>query len=414
MTNTRLTKAQLVTEAKALRQCVAELEAADAQRQQAQAALQVSETRYRRLFETAQDGILILDGNTGRITDVNPFLMKLLGYSHAELVGRQLWEIGAFKDITAAQTAFQELQTTGYIRYEDLPLEASDGRRLNVEFVSNGYWVDQQRVIQCNIRDITARKRAEAALSLTMADLRGRNEELDAFAHTVAHDLKNPVALIVGHAELLVHNDVTQSDDERQQSLQTIKKTGYRISTIINELLLLARLRQSEVETAPLDMVRIVADSLGRLADNIKAARAKIIWPDAPTWPAALGYSPWLEEVWANYLSNALKYGGTSLTTPCIELGATLQPAGMVRFWVRDHGPGLSREAQSRLFTPFTRLDQVHLKGHGLGLSIVRRIVEKLGGQVGLISQVGDGSTFYFDLPTTGRSIPCAVTGTPD
>jgi two-component system sensor histidine kinase/response regulator len=251
-------------------------------------------------------------------------------------------------------------------------------------------------------------------LSLTMADLRGRNEELDAFAHTVAHDLKNPVALIVGHAELLVHNDVTQSDDERQQSLQTIEKTGYRISTIINELLLLARLRQSEVETAPLDMVRIVADSLGRLADNIKAARAEIVWPDAPTWLAALGYSPWLEEVWANYLSNALKYGGTPLTTPCIELGATLQPAGMVRFWVRDHGPGLSREAQSRLFTPFTRLDQVHLKGHGLGLSIVRRIVEKLGGQVGLISQVGDGSTFYFDLPTTGRSIPCAVTGTPD
>jgi PAS domain S-box-containing protein len=173
------------------------------ERRQVQAALQVSETRYRRLFETAQDGILILDANTGRITDVNPFLMKMLGYSHAELLGKRLWEIGPFKDIAAAQAAFSELQSTGYIRYEDLPLEASDGRRLHVEFVSNVYWVDQQRVIQCNIRDITVRRLAEAALSQSMTELQVRNEELDAFAHTVAHDLRNPVHLTMGYADLL-------------------------------------------------------------------------------------------------------------------------------------------------------------------------------------------------------------------
>ena len=116
MVNRQPTKAQLQTQADVLRQRVAELEAADVKRQQAQAALQVSEMRYRRLFEAAQDGILILDGNTGRITDVNPFLMKLLGYSHAELVGQQLWEIGPFKDAAAARVAFEELQRTGYIR----------------------------------------------------------------------------------------------------------------------------------------------------------------------------------------------------------------------------------------------------------------------------------------------------------
>ena len=169
------TKEQLRAQAGILRERVAELEAADVKRQRVPLTLQESEVRYRRLFETAQDGILILDADTGQITDVNPFLLNLLGYSHAELLGQQLWEIGPFKDIAAAQASFSELQNTGYVRYEDLPLETSDGRRLNVEFVSNVYWVDQQRVIQCNIRDITDRKQQErelAALALTAAALR--------------------------------------------------------------------------------------------------------------------------------------------------------------------------------------------------------------------------------------------------
>ena len=399
MAKSKQAKDQLVAQAEVLRLRVAELEAAHAECQQTQAALQVSETRYRRLFETAQDGILILDADTGQITDVNPFLVKMLGYSHAQLLGKQLWEIGPFKDITAARAAFSELQSSGYIRYEDLPLEASDGRRLHVEFVSNVYQVDQQRVIQCNIRDITARQQAEAALSQLMTELRTRNEELDAFAHTVAHDLKNPATLIVGYAETLAREYTTMSDDERQGFLKTIEQTGYKITTIIDELLLLATLRQSEVEISPLDMVRVVAESISRLTKSIKDAQAQIIWPDASTWPVALGHGPWVEEVWTNYLGNALKYGSKPFAAPCIELGAAVQPDNMVRYWVRDHGPGLTPEAQARLFTPFTRLDQVRMKGYGLGLSIVRRIVEKLGGQVGLESQVGEGSTFYFALP---------------
>ncbi len=127
--------------------------------------LEESETRYRRLFETAQDGILILDASTGKITDVNPFLITMLGYSHAEFLGKKLWEIGAFKDIDASRADFRELQKNDYIRYENLPLQAKDGRRIDVEFVSNIYLVDHERVIQCNIRDITERKRTENELS---------------------------------------------------------------------------------------------------------------------------------------------------------------------------------------------------------------------------------------------------------
>ncbi len=140
---------------------------AEAAHNQAQQALEDSETRYRRLFETAKDGILILDFKTGQIADVNPFLIEMLGYTHGEFVGKKLWEIGPFKDISASRSAFGELQTKGVIRYEDLPLETKDGRRINVEFVSNVYPVDGTQVVQCNIRDITERVRAEAALKIS-------------------------------------------------------------------------------------------------------------------------------------------------------------------------------------------------------------------------------------------------------
>lgn len=126
--------------------------------------IRTSELRYRRLFEAAQDGILLLDATTGAITDVNPFILRMLGYSREELVRRKLWEVGAFRDIKASQEAFAALQENEYIRYEDLPLRTKDGRLIDVEFVSNVYQVDDEKVIQCNIRDISERKRAQNAL----------------------------------------------------------------------------------------------------------------------------------------------------------------------------------------------------------------------------------------------------------
>ncbi|MBU4033928.1 MAG: PAS domain S-box protein [Proteobacteria bacterium] len=140
-----------------------------ARQEEALEALQDSEKRYRRLFESAKDGILILDAETGKVADVNPFLIQLLGYSYDEFRGKHIWEIGAFKDIAASKDAFQTLQANEYIRYEDLPLETHDGHSVAVEFVSNVYLVDHSKVIQCNIRDITAQKRAKAERARLMA-----------------------------------------------------------------------------------------------------------------------------------------------------------------------------------------------------------------------------------------------------
>lgn len=228
------------------------------------------------------------------------------------------------------------------------------------------------------------------------AELQARNEDLDAFAHTVAHDLQSPLGVLVGYAEILEQDYEVLPAEDLETYLHSIAQSGRKISNIIDSLLLLAGVRRQKVELRPLDMATIVAEAQQRLASLIREYRPEIILPNA--WPEALGYGPWVEEIWVNYLSNAIKHGGNP---PRVEVGTQLQLDGMVRFWVRDNGPGLTSQEQSRLFTPFTRLEQVRTKGYGLGLSIVRRIVEKLGGQVGVESEGvrGKGSVFSFTLP---------------
>ena len=164
MTSRRKIKEDITDELAKIRQQLADLSIAEVERKRVEERLEASEIRYRRLFEAAQDGILIIDADTESIIDANPFLVDLLGYSQKEFVGKKLWEIGAFKDIEESKDAFKELQNKEYIRYENLPLETKDGRKINVEFVSNVYRVNHTKVIQCNIRDITKRKMVEQAL----------------------------------------------------------------------------------------------------------------------------------------------------------------------------------------------------------------------------------------------------------
>src|SRR5689334_3210610 len=153
-------------------------------------SLQASELRYRRLFETAQDGILILDANTGKIMDVNPFLLDLLDYPFEDIIGKQLWEIGQFKDIAANQAAFETLQRNEYIRYENLPLRGKSGSEIHVEFISNVYFVGCDKVIQCNIRDISARSVVDEASHGRLAALELANKTKDDVLAVLSHELR--------------------------------------------------------------------------------------------------------------------------------------------------------------------------------------------------------------------------------
>ena len=246
-----------------------------------------------------------------------------------------------------------------------------------------------QIAVAINTRRLEAkRRRAEESQQKLI-------EDLDAFAHSVGYNLREPLAMIVGYAELL--KEQARLTEELQGFLNAIARNGHKLASIIDELQLLTGVRKAEVEPKPLNMARIVAEVQQRLAFLIQEYQAKVIISEY--WPVALGHKPWVEEVLTNYLSNAIRYGGEP---PHVQVGATAQSNGMVRIWVRDNGPGLTREEQAQLFTEFTDLRQVHIKGYGLGLSIVRRIITKLGGEVGVESDgtPGKGCIFSFTLPS--------------
>lgn len=217
--------------------------------------------------------------------------------------------------------------------------------------------------------------------------------DLDAFVHTVAHDLKSPLSTMLGYVGMLLEEIKTIPQQQRVY-LRALERSGYRMSNIIDALLLLATTRHGDFAIERLDMAQLLRNTQDRLHVTIEHAQAQV--KVAGEWPAALGYTLWIEEVWVNYLSNAIKYGGQP---PRIEVGGTVEDGGMVRFWVQDNGRGLTPEERAKLFVPFSRVGHSKVQGHGLGLSIVKRIIEKLGGEVGVESEVGQGALFYFTLP---------------
>jgi signal transduction histidine kinase len=233
-------------------------------------------------------------------------------------------------------------------------------------------------------------------LERQIAERDGLIADLQAYAHTVAHDLRSPISGALGLTQLLADPDVSITEDERREDVGLVIDSLRSANKIVSELLLLAEVRQAEVKVAPVGMAQVVAEAQRRVANLLRDAGATLTQP--ATWPGALGYEPWIEEIWVNYLTNAVKYGGKP---PRIELGANAEEDGCLRFWVRDNGAGLTPEQQALLFAPFKRLDLTRATGHGLGLSIVQRIARKLNGRVGVESGgiPGQGSTFYFTLP---------------
>jgi signal transduction histidine kinase len=248
---------------------------------------------------------------------------------------------------------------------------------------------DQARTAVVLMSDITELKMAEGVREDLIADL-------DAFAHTVAHDLKNPIGIIIGYADLLTQAETLPLEDQHH-ALRTISRIARKMNNIVEELMLFSQVRSADVVKKPLDMSAILHEVLHQLEYDPRRSQAEIVLMDS--WPTAWGHAPWVEEVWVNLITNALKYGGTP---PRVELGGEQLTAETARFWVRDNGSGISPDLVNRLFSPLTHLPHTRADGHGLGLSIVRRIVEKLGGRVSVESNQAarPGSIFYFTLST--------------
>ncbi len=250
---------------------------------------------------------------------------------------------------------------------------------------------EKTRALEQNVIDHIA---AKAQLTQQALELQRRNAELDEFAHTVAHQVQGLLGQIIGYSSFIEMNWGEQLHEEPRHALNRVLYSSHKMNNVLSEILLLASVNREDVQTIPLEMGRIVAEACKRLSFEIAEYRAEI--HQVEQWPAAQGYPSWVEEVWVNYIGNGLKYGGQP---PILHLGAEAQPDGMIRFWLRDNGQGIAPEDQMKLFKPHTRLRPTRARGEGLGLSIVRRIVEKCGGKVGVDSQPGQGSTFWFCLP---------------
>jgi PAS domain S-box-containing protein len=368
-------------------------------------ALEVSELRYRRLFETAQDGILILDADSGKIIDVNPFLLDLLDYPFESMIGLQLWEIGLFEDIAANQAAFAKLQTEEYIRYENHPLRTKAGKQIQVEFVSNVYFVGSAKVIQCNIRDISVRAEFQAASKSHAETLELAGRARDEVIAVLSHELRTPLAAISSMIDLLELGPETVGRPEQTDSpplfdksaLAFIRRNVQSLVRLVTELLDFTHIAH---EALGMELVKVDAHELIRFAlRNLESqqkgtgigidlrlqARHSHIRADAGK----------LEQVLSNLIGNALKFtpqGGK------VSIVTRNEPNGKLVVEVTDTGIGIPADALSRIFSPFEQGDSsIHPRygGLGLGLSIARTLMKAHGGTLEAESEgPGQGAKF--------------------
>ena len=371
------------------------------ERRRAEHDMVSSELRYRRLFETAQDGILILNAQNGEITDVNPFLSNMLGYSKQDLLGKTLWEIGFFRDSAASHQAFQVLQDKGYVRYEDLPLEDKKGQPMQVEFVSNVYAIDGEKVIQCNIRDITERKRAEERIRLLnesikqhAAELEIANNELETFSYTVSHDLQAPLRSMNGFSQALFEDYPDKLDDQGKDYLRYIQESSNRMSQMIEDILKLSRITRSGMQKTTVNLSELAESVATELQTTDPNRFVKFsITPGIQV----MGDQRLLRIVLENLLGNAWKFT-SKIKKPEIEFGTTEQE-GKNTYFVRDNGVGFNMSYADKLFLPFQRLhSSTEYAGTGIGLASVQRVIKRHGGRIWAEGKPDKGATFYFTL----------------
>ena len=346
-------------------------------------------------IKNLSDGIIVVDMDD-RIADVNQAFVNILNTSRAEVLGRPF-------------RRFSKL----FLDEEELPLDRGYLTETTIK-TSNGvnhFEVKYSPVTNSKnqligriflLHDISMRKNALDASVQSNILLKKEileNErliaDLDAYARSVAHDLKNPIGGVIGLTEFIKEDILNQKQDQAFELLDILNEQGHKMLTIVDELLLLSRIRKEDIQPIEIDMQSIVNEAINRLRQPVKDRGAKFKLPEK--WPVVKGNPQWIEEVWVNLISNAIKYGGDP---PEIVIGTEKMISGWNRFWIQDNGNGLPAEFYEKLFTDFERLGQQTVEGHGLGLSITKRIIEKLGGQVLVSSKniPGKGCIFSFTL----------------
>ncbi|MCE9581241.1 MAG: PAS domain S-box protein [Planctomycetes bacterium] len=376
-------------------------------RRAADQALRDSEIRFRRLFQFAKDGIMILDANTGKIIDANSFMCGLLGQELTELAGKELYQIGLFKDVEENKAMFEKLRKEGYVRYDHLPVQTPGGKSTSVEFVSNVYAEDHRLVAQCNVRDISDRVRLEEQVKAQAAALADQSRRKDEFLAMLSHELRNPLAPILSATHLLKLQENSIENPVQQQSREVIERQVANLTRIVSDLLEVSRVVsghiQLRIETVDFcQIVRHAHEAAGPLFAR-RQQKVSLALPKDPVW--VNGDATRLEQIVMNLLDNAIKYtdeGGQI----ALELEGSHGRAGL---HVRDSGIGIAAELLPCVFDLFMQadrsLDRVQ-GGLGLGLNLVQRLTKMQGGTVEAHSEgSGKGSEFVVWLPVVAGPV---------
>ncbi|HNX54572.1 MAG TPA: histidine kinase N-terminal 7TM domain-containing protein [Prolixibacteraceae bacterium] len=350
-----------------------------------------------KLIDVIPDAIAIVDKSM-RIADCNAVFAALINSTEKQVLGKpvdQLFShrIALIQEVLRHDEFRTEISRTvdGEVQYFDLQINSLFDYK------------KQQSGRLVILKDITRRVNSEEMTKAINSQLLGEIQEkekliqdLDAFSHTVAHDLKGMLGAIASSSDLIRSAWDDMSKEDKMEVLELISQSATKTTHITKELLTLASVRQQEIKPVPVDLHLVSTEALFRLRDLINEKNAKVNLPEK--WYSVLGNNSWVEEILINYFSNAIKYGGVP---PEISVSVKLIAGNMVKYSVTDNGKGLSPEEIGLLFKKFSRLGSIRVEGHGLGLSIVKRIVEKLGGEVGVYSKnvPGEGCSFYFVLP---------------
>jgi len=344
---------------------------------------EAAEIQYRRIFESARDGIVVIDGFSGDVIDVNPSFLELTRYTRAEIVGRALWEAPPFRKAEEARRLVAESMEKGVIRLDSVSLQANDGRRPLVELIANRYRVKDRVFIQANIRDVTERRQAEE-------DLRRSNLDLQQFAFAASHDLQEPLRTVITQAQLLQKQYRGSLDADADEIIQFITSAADRMRHMVLDLLNYAQTARAAIAIAPTSVEAVLSTALSNLQLAIQSVDARITWDTLPT---VLMDQTQLLQLLQNLIGNALKYRGKE--PPFIHLSAK-QAGQEVIFSIRDNGIGIEPRFFEHIFTVFKRLHGSEYPGTGIGLATCKRVVERHGGRIWVESEVGKGSTFFF------------------
>jgi PAS domain S-box-containing protein len=362
-------------------------------------ALVASEIRYRRLFESSEEGILLIDAETGKVIDVNPFLIELLGFSHETFLDKNIWELEFFKDTVGNRFKFAEFEKKSGV-HEELSLETTDERQIKVELRSNVYQVNNHNVIQYNIRDITKRKKLQEQLIQSQ-----KMEVVGRLAAGITHDFNNLLTTIIGNAELVLME--TGKDDPIYEMTDEIKKAGKSAAGLTRQLLAFSRKQILQLEVINLnEVVKEMEKMIRRIIGEDIELRATDLDTELGQVVADVGK---MEQVIMNLCVNARdampKGGSLIIETTNVELDEkyinpymATEPGPYVMLAVSDTGTGMTKEVQSSLFEPFFTTKEKG-KGTGLGLSMVFGVVKQSKGNIWVYSEPGKGSTFKIYLP---------------